>query len=69
MKSEKQSDPKELFIKKILKSEIYSEQFLKDCIRMFPFRDCTIFRQVKLFSLVVLNFVFILDLTCPRIFN
>lgn len=53
MKSEKQSDPKELFIKKILKSEIYSEQFLKDCIRMFSFRDCTIFRQVKLFSFVV----------------
>jgi len=48
MKSEKQSDPKELFIKKILKSEMYSEQFLKDCIRMFSFRDCTIFRQVKL---------------------
>ncbi|XP_025206493.1 ankyrin repeat and MYND domain-containing protein 2 isoform X1 [Melanaphis sacchari] len=46
LKSEKQSDPKEVFIKKILKSEIYSEQFLKDCIRMFPFRDCTIFRQM-----------------------
>lgn len=48
MKSEKQSDPKELFIKKILKSDSYLEQFLKDCIRMFPFRDCTIFRQVNI---------------------
>lgn len=46
MKSEKQSDPKEAFIKKILKSDSYLEQFLKDCIRMFPFRDCTIFRQM-----------------------
>lgn len=46
MKSEKQSDSKELFIKKILKSENYLEQFLKDCIRQFPYRDCTIFRQV-----------------------
>lgn len=51
IKSEKQSDSKELFIKKILKSESYLEQFLKDCIRMFPHRDCTIFRQVKIFSI------------------
>lgn len=46
-KSDKQSDAKELFIKKILKNESYLEQFLKDTIRMFPYRDCTIFRQVK----------------------
>ncbi|VVC34913.1 Hypothetical protein CINCED_3A025173 [Cinara cedri] len=46
--NEKQSDSKEFFIKKVLKSEKnYLEQFLKDCIRMFPYRDCTIFRQVK----------------------
>jgi len=52
VKNEKQLDPKELFIKKILKSDDYLEQFLKDCIRMFPFRDCTIFRQVKLFAII-----------------
>ncbi|XP_050533556.1 ankyrin repeat and MYND domain-containing protein 2 [Daktulosphaira vitifoliae] len=45
-KGDKQSEPKEHFIKKILKSEVYLEQFLKDCIRMFPHRDCTIFRQM-----------------------
>lgn len=48
MKGEKQSDPKEFFIKKMLRSEIYSEQFLKECIRMFPFRECTIFTQVNI---------------------
>lgn len=48
LKNDEQSDPKEFFIKKILKSDVYLEQLLKDCINMFPFKNCTIFRKVNL---------------------
>lgn len=47
----KASDPIELFIKKMLKTSKgdvpeYQENFIRECVREFPNRECTIFRQM-----------------------
>lgn len=47
---DKQSDPVELFARKMLRSgrgKEYAEMFIRDCVREFPHRECTIFRQVS----------------------
>lgn len=49
--SDKQSDYCELFAKRVLKENKngqldYLESTIRDCVREFPFRECTIFRQV-----------------------
>ncbi|KAL1140202.1 hypothetical protein AAG570_000134 [Ranatra chinensis] len=46
---EKQSDPVELFVRKILvrkRGEEYIDFLIRDIVREFPFRECTIFRQM-----------------------
>lgn len=46
---EKQSDPIELFARKILRSgrgKDYLERLIRDCVREFPHRECAIFRQM-----------------------
>uniref|UniRef100_A0A1B6D4L7 MYND-type domain-containing protein n=3 Tax=Clastoptera arizonana TaxID=38151 RepID=A0A1B6D4L7_9HEMI len=46
---EKQSDPVELFVRKMLhigRGKGYAEMFIRDCVREFPHRECTIFRQM-----------------------
>lgn len=53
---EKQSDPIELFARKILRSgrgKDYLERLIKDCVREFPHRECTIFRQVMHLLLIL----------------
>lgn len=47
---EKQTEPVEIFAKKILKSprgEEYLDLLLRDCVREFPYREGTLFQQVK----------------------
>lgn len=47
--SEKQTDPVEIFAKKILKNprgEEYLDLLLRDCVREFPYRECTLFQQM-----------------------
>nr|CAD7415915.1 unnamed protein product [Timema poppensis] len=51
---EKKLDPTESFAKKMLKSSRsgpaaaleFQESFLRECVREFPYRECTIFRQM-----------------------
>jgi hypothetical protein len=51
---EKRSDPMELFARKMLKcgrngdgnAPEFQESFLRECVREFPYRECTIFRQM-----------------------
>ncbi|KAG8285790.1 Ankyrin repeat and MYND domain-containing protein 2 [Homalodisca vitripennis] len=46
---EKPSDPVEAFARKVLRSvrgREYTERFIRDCVREFPHRECTIFRQM-----------------------
>ncbi|PSN46894.1 hypothetical protein C0J52_17562 [Blattella germanica] len=51
---EKRSDPMELFAKKMLKcgrtsdgsTPEFQENFLRECVREFPYRECTVFRQM-----------------------
>lgn len=48
---DKKSDPIELFAKKLLKtgkdgSYDYMDSFLREAVREFPYRECTIFRQM-----------------------
>lgn len=50
---EKRSDPMEFFARKMLKTTRgdngvaeYQENFLKESVREFPFRECTVFRQM-----------------------
>ncbi|GLV32553.1 uncharacterized protein CBL_00737 [Carabus blaptoides fortunei] len=48
---EKKSDFVELFARKLLKTGKdggldYMDSFLKECVREFPYRECTIFRQM-----------------------
>ncbi|XP_063241048.1 ankyrin repeat and MYND domain-containing protein 2 isoform X2 [Bacillus rossius redtenbacheri] len=51
---EKRSDPVELFVRKMLKSSRadpsatpeFQESFMRECVREFPFRECTVFRQM-----------------------
>lgn len=48
---EKKNDVTELFVKKILKSNkegspLYMEAFLRESVREFPYRECTLFRQM-----------------------
>lgn len=48
---EKKSDATEMFARKLLKpgkdgSLDFMDGFLKECVREFPFRECTIFRQM-----------------------
>ncbi|XP_049799785.1 ankyrin repeat and MYND domain-containing protein 2-like [Schistocerca nitens] len=50
---EKRSDPVELFARKMLKcgrgdngSPEFQESFLRECVREFPYRECTVFRQM-----------------------
>lgn len=43
---ESKSDPVELFAKKLLKDPNFTDSFLRESVREFPYRDCTIFRQM-----------------------
>jgi len=51
---EKRSDPMELFARKMLKcgrsgdgnTAEFQESFLRECVREFPYRECTVFRQM-----------------------
>lgn len=51
---EKRSDPVELFARKMLKcgrsgdgnTPEFQESFLRECVREFPYRECTVFRQM-----------------------
>jgi hypothetical protein len=51
---EKRSDPMELFARKMLKcgrngdgnTPEFQENFLRECVREFPYRECTMFRQM-----------------------
>lgn len=48
---EKKSDATEIFARKILKTGKdgnldFMDAFLRECVREFPFRDCTVFRQM-----------------------
>ncbi|XP_067011109.2 ankyrin repeat and MYND domain-containing protein 2 isoform X2 [Anabrus simplex] len=50
---ERRSDPTELFARKMLKTgrgenatPEFQESFLRECVREFPYRECTIFRQM-----------------------
>ncbi|KAJ8882403.1 hypothetical protein PR048_014211 [Dryococelus australis] len=51
---ERRSDPVELFVRKMLKSSRadpsatpeFQESFMRECVREFPYRECTIFRQM-----------------------
>lgn len=51
---EKRSDPMELFARKMLKcgrsgdgnTPEFQESFLRECVREFPYRECTVFRQM-----------------------
>lgn len=51
---ERRSDPMELFARKMLKcgrsgdgsTPEFQESFLRECVREFPYRECTVFRQM-----------------------
>ncbi|KAJ4439915.1 ankyrin repeat and MYND domain-containing protein 2 [Periplaneta americana] len=51
---ERKSDPMELFARKMLKcgrsgdgsTPEFQESFLRECVREFPYRECTVFRQM-----------------------
>jgi hypothetical protein len=51
---ERRSDPVELFVRKMLKcgrsgdgnTPEFQESFLRECVREFPYRECTVFRQM-----------------------
>lgn len=43
---EKKQDYVEIFAKKVLKSNEIMDALLKDCIKQFPFIECTLFRQI-----------------------